>query len=148
VWSIAEGTPESALEHEPHFVTLAARQWIRAQTKTIDASGTGRIAALDRVHGLAKRFGIVTSYSSMLVLVDDMQRQRLAHAESQNDRFDREVERGDKSFSSPVGGFASLTSTPEPHEWALLAVGLMFAIFLKRRQNAGSGRVLLERGSI
>ncbi len=42
------------------------------------------------------RFEIVTPYSSMIVLVNDEQRQRLKELEQRDDRFEREVETGKK----------------------------------------------------
>lgn len=127
-WYVTEPlSPEETSERS--FASLAARQWIRTQTKSLNAS------ELDRVHGIAKRFGIVTPYSSMLVLVNDAQRQLLAEREQQADRFEREVETGEESFSSPSGGFPSLTATPEPHEWALFTVLIMVAIFLRREKK-------------
>jgi hypothetical protein len=73
---------------------------------------------MDRIHAAAKDQGIVTPWSSLLVLVTDTQKQLLADAESKEDRFDREVDLGGPSNSNPF-----VSAVPEPETWALLIVG-------------------------
>ena len=71
------------------------------------------IENLDGVHAIAKRTGIVTPYSSMLVLVNDRQRQLLAEAEANADRFDREVETGQDDLTDPNNPLNAV-AVPEP----------------------------------
>ena len=57
----------------------------------------------------------------MIVLVEDRQRRLLKTAESRADRFDREIESGEKMLESPEDVFA-VPAVPEPEEWALFGV--------------------------
>jgi putative PEP-CTERM system integral membrane protein len=114
VWRAAESAPES----DERFAALAARQVLAAQARSGAALD---VEHLDRLHGLAKHYGIVTPWSSMLVLVSDEQRQKLAEAEAKDDRFKREHESGKENLS-PNSGVVNLSGAPEPHEWALIFV--------------------------
>lgn len=109
-WSFAESGEGPS---EGPFARLAARQAIAELDRRAEA---GTLDHLDAVHQLARAHSVVTPYSSMIVLVNDRQKQALADAEQREDRFEREVERGTEEF-------ASVTSTPEPGTWLLLAVG-------------------------
>lgn len=73
---------------------------------------------LDTLHKIAKQHSIVTTYSSMIVLVDDEQRQRLKQLEEQEDRFDRETENGNEL----AGPGPLVSGSPEPEEWLLLVL--------------------------
>lgn len=103
------------------FAPLAARQLVLAMGRSTKGDALARV---DAVHALAKDQRIVTSYSSMLVLVDDAQRQRLAQLEAKADRFEREVESG---TSGAAGGsdLFDVSAVPEPHEWVLLALAAL-----------------------
>jgi len=98
------------------FGALAARQWTTHLSRYLQPN---EIKELDAIHAAAKRYGIVTPYSSMIVLVNDQQRQQLKYAEQQSDRFDREVE--DQQLPQPNSNIIS--GVPEPAEWLLLIVG-------------------------
>lgn len=123
------------------LAALAARQAVRAQLRT--PGGVAPLPrplppeVLDGAHAIAVLHRIVTPYSSMIVLVDDRQRAALREAEAAADRFEREVETGEEVLTTPsLGGFGgSLTATPEPGEWALLAIALaaMYVLFQRRR---------------
>jgi putative PEP-CTERM system integral membrane protein len=111
------------------FAAIAARRFIPGAAR---APGT---AGLDAVHALAKRFGVVTAYSSMIVLVDEAQRQALRDAEAKADRFERAVETGEATLQAPappLGG--SITGTPEPEEWALLSLSALGLGWTARRR--------------
>lgn len=99
------------------------------------------VKSLDEVHKIAKNSQIVSPYSSMIVLVDDRQRQALKDAEKQSDRFQREVE--DKQLPKPQNNLSipNVTATPEPEEWMLIAVaglGLGTIAYRSRLQLAQS----------
>lgn len=130
VWRRA--TPSTDVTSSRGLVTHAARRALvvaQAQPAPLD------VAALDALHVLARRFPQVSPYSSMLVLVNDEQRARLAAAEAAADRFEREVEGGSERLSTPAGGFPSITATPEPGEWALLGVLLLMLGVVARQRR-------------
>lgn len=129
-----------ATDDETRFAPIAARQLIRSEAAVLRDSSANRLETLDRIHNFAKRHSVVTPYSSMLVLVNDEQRARLAAAEKAQDRFDREVENGEEALTKPHGGFSSVTATPEPHEWALffVAIGFMIVSRLRSRSTFGT----------
>lgn len=81
---------------------------------------------LDALHRIAVGASVVTPYSSMIVLVDEQQRRRLAELEKQDDRFQREVEQHKETTPAVVG-------VPEPHEWLLLALALVFLVVVRHR---------------
>lgn len=120
-----QGAKPDALE------AIAARQLIKQQSRSLDVS---QVSALDGVHAIAKRTGIVTPYSSMLVLVDERQRALLREAEASKDRFDREVEDGQNDLTQPNNPLAT-ASVPEPSQVLGLAVVAIALIFLKRRSD-------------
>ncbi|HAX80896.1 MAG TPA: hypothetical protein DCY88_34935 [Cyanobacteria bacterium UBA11372] len=98
------------------FGALAARQWATHLSRYLQPD---KMNELDAIHATAKRYGIVTPYSSMIVLVNDQQRYELRRAEQQRDRFNREVE--DQQLPQP--NIPDITGVPEPAEWLLLIFG-------------------------
>jgi putative PEP-CTERM system integral membrane protein len=138
VASVADGyvwrvEPVSAKQSEgvsaPDFVPLAARQLILKLSREGDM---GQVAEMDRVHAIAKRAQIVTPYSSMLVLVDERQREALRQAEQALDRFERQVETGNDTLTQPNNPLTNSASVPEPG----VALGLgsvAVALWLQRR---------------
>ena len=125
------GAPSKA-PAEFAFEAVAARQVIRQQMPE-----PTNLEALDAVHAIAKRTGIVTPYSSMLVLVDERQREALKAAEAGADRFEREVEDGSDDLSDP--GNPLTVSVPEPGQVLSLMVGAIALVLLKRRSGDRSG---------
>lgn len=121
---------------DPAFVPFAARRLILAHMRR----WRGEIASLDTLdslHAIARAHGIVTPYSSMIVLVEFPQEQLLERLSALNDRFDREVEDlADTTPGSPV----PLAGVPEPHEWLL--IGLAVAMLL---WYAGRERLVWQR---
>ena len=89
---------------------------------------------LDAIHAIAKAFNIVTPYSSMIVLVNDQQREALKIAEAQPDRFERKVESGSEQLTQPFNPF-NVSGTPEPSEWMLLGLTALGTIWIARRQR-------------
>ena len=125
---------ETAQIHDPQdgFAALAARRLILSEMQrnkgTID-----QLETLDNLHALAIRYGIVTPYSSMIVLVNDQQKDLLADLSGMKDRYEREVETlGETAPASPV----PLAGVPEPHEWLLMGLAaaiLIYFVYTKRR---------------
>lgn len=112
------------------FAPLAVRQLALAlsqETRGKDIKDKDLLTKLDGIHSLAKQYGIVTPYSSMIVLVNDQQREALKQAEARVDRFDREVETGAEALTKPNNPFA-IPEVPAPKLFiffSLGAVGLM-----------------------
>ncbi|GAB4352683.1 MAG: hypothetical protein Fur0042_21280 [Cyanophyceae cyanobacterium] len=108
------GTPPSDPQGNPKKDSLktdrlaaapAARQLILALAgRTANPS----IETLDRIHRIATTFGIVTPYSSAIVLVNDEQRAALDRAEASRDRFNRTVVTGKEEETDP-----NVASVPE-----------------------------------
>ena len=127
-------TDENVIVHtsDDPFAALAARRAI------LDAMFRSRgtitqLATLDHLHAIAVEQGIVTPYSSMIVLVNQTQEKRLDELEGQADRFQREGE--NVGETQPVSPF-QVTGVPEPHEWLLIglaAVMLAGYMLTKRR---------------
>jgi putative PEP-CTERM system integral membrane protein len=125
---------QAAAEHaggDPFFAPLAARYWIRHLSRQ---NPDRTLADLDRIHAIAKEQDIVTPFSSMLVLVNDRQREALAEAEAAEDRFDREIETGKEGLTQPFAPF-TVTGVPEPEEWLLIGIALALGSGILYRQR-------------
>ena len=118
VWFLSQAADPTAKPKDDGFDAIAARQWITQVSQSLQPA---QLKELDAVHVLAKRYNLVTPYSSMIVLVNDQQKQDLKNAEQGKDRFKREVE--DKQQLPP----SNVSATPEPAEWLLLG---MMAVML------------------
>ncbi|HEY1101592.1 MAG TPA: TIGR02921 family PEP-CTERM protein, partial [Myxococcota bacterium] len=120
----------------PPASPLVARLAIRLIDASRDRSDA---TTIDGLHRIALSVPVVTPYSSMIVLVNEEQRERLRHLARQADRYDREVESGLQSTTNTPS--LMVTGAPEPHEWALLAVALFaIAIVAKQRREEQTGR--------
>jgi putative PEP-CTERM system integral membrane protein len=116
------------------FAALAARRLIldamHRQRGALSQTGT-----LDHLHSIAIEQGIVTPYSSMIVLVDQRQQNLLDQLEARGDRFQRESEEiGETTPQSPF----SVTGVPEPEEWLLLALAAAMLIWFVRTRKKNS----------
>ncbi len=112
---------------------LAARQLVYELSK----KGKNQLSLeeLDAIHQIAKNYDIVTPYSSMIVLVNDEQRELLKKAEARADRFDREVETGIEQLDKPFNPF-EVSAVPEPDFWLLLVlVGIGLLLIFQRQQK-------------
>ncbi len=139
LWTVEPTTREAAKptsgdSDDDSFLTLAARQAILYKTRKAQL---GDLAVLDSLHGLAVHYGIVSPYSSMLVLVNDEQRERLKQAAAEKDRFDRQVESGKEILSHPPNPM-HISGTPEPQQGLLLVLSaiVLFVARAKRRAAA------------
>ncbi|MBX2797614.1 MAG: TIGR02921 family PEP-CTERM protein [Myxococcales bacterium] len=112
------------------FAHIAARQAIAALDR---AAPEGSLDHLDAVHALAVRHDVVTAYSSMIVLVNQAQRDALKRAEESEDRFDREVETGSEDLPD-------VTSAPEPQTWLLMGIGGGLLMLGRRRRRGTEER--------
>ena len=131
--------PETPLALPPRadwqndFDPLAARQLLVGMSKRLDLAA---LANLDAVHALAQHFQIASPYSSMIVLVNDEQKKALEKAESQADRFEREVEHGQETLQKPSNPMhIPANAAPEPGTWLLLSIGLLAMLTLAKVRN-------------
>jgi len=105
------------------LAAIAARRVLLAEMAK-NRGSLDQLPVLDELHALAVEQGIVTPYSSMIVLVNDAQQNLLDQLEQRDDRFEREVENvGETSSANPF----AVTGVPEPEEWLLLllAAGML-----------------------
>jgi putative PEP-CTERM system integral membrane protein len=129
---VGKEVPE-AIDHtgEVGFGALAARQLILA-TMQEQRESLDRLQTLDRLHELAEVYGIVTPYSSMIVLVNERQQQILDHLEQGTDRYEREYE----EIKDTVPATQSpLTGVPEPEEWLLISLAVAMLLWYANRQR-------------
>ncbi len=136
-WEItpaASTQPDEAQPDAPDFQTFAARQTIRWISRDRDVT---QLAELDGLHAIAKRTEIVTPYSSMLVLVNDRQREALAEAEGSADRFAREAETGEDTLTDP-GNPLNVPAVPETESifGIVLAGGALLWVLRRQRSRA------------
>lgn len=111
-------------ELKPLFAQLALQDYASRNDMT-------KLENLDYVHKLAKDNSLVTRFSSMIVLVNDLQKKELENAENRNDRFDREVESGKENLSTPANPM-QVSTVPEPEEWALIICIIIALIVVLR----------------
>ena len=117
-----EATPAEASLH-----AIAAHAAIEVQAGWSDPAA---LADLDALHALAVEYDVVSPYSSMIVLVNDVQRQRLEELSEDSDRFEREAE----SAAAEEEGMFDLGAVPEPEEWVLLFIAGFALLGIWRRQ--------------
>ncbi len=116
------------------FEPFAACQLILGLSQKLDMTA---LANLDIIHTLAKTYHIVSPYSSMIVLVNEAQKEALAKAEAQADRFDREVETGHETLEKPFNPLhvaGTEATVPEPDTILLAGVGIMILVWLAFRR--------------
>lgn len=121
---------------ETHLIKdLVAYEYINSSINKKE----NKIDWLDEIHSIAVENKIVTKFSSMIVLVNDIQKKRLEELEKKKDRFEREKENGKEDLTSPSDLF-QVKATPEPEEWLLIGfIGLYICYFYynkKRKVNA------------
>jgi putative PEP-CTERM system integral membrane protein len=129
-WFLSQTADPTAKQADNGFDAIAARQWVTQVSQSLQPE---QLKELDAVHVLAKRYNLVTPYSSMIVLVNDRQKQDLQNAELGKDRFQREGE--DKPQLTPS---ANVSATPEPAEWLLLAISIVMLGLVYRRNATKS----------
>lgn len=137
-WTVPATASQPQLENlETHtlddpFAALATRRLILSEMQRQRGS-IQNVETLDALHALAVEQGIVTPYSSMIVLVSQAQRNRLSQLENRADRFEREAE----DIATTPTPF-QVTGVPEPHEWLLIALAVGFLGWLawqRKRQG-------------
>lgn len=117
-WFLTQQT--GAPSDDAAFTPLAARQWVRHLSRYLKPDD---VKTLDVIHQISQDYGMVTPYSSMIVLVNDEQRARLRELEQQSDRFQRSVE--DQQLPQPTYLTTPVSAVPEPAEWLLLLLAVL-----------------------
>ncbi|MCP2730181.1 TIGR02921 family PEP-CTERM protein [Limnofasciculus baicalensis] len=114
------------------FAPIAARQLVIGLSKEIDGN---QVAELDAIHAIAKTYKIVTPYSSMIVLVNDEQREALRIAEAEKDRFNRKVEKGKEGLNQPNNPMKHSDSVSVPEPSMVVGLGaIVFILIFSRRK--------------
>ncbi|WP_427161498.1 TIGR02921 family PEP-CTERM protein [Aliinostoc sp. HNIBRCY26] len=134
-WYLQQQEKATANNSQPatDLQALAARQLILGLSKKIKLDN---LESLDAIHAIAKKYEIVSPYSSMLVLVNEEQRQLLKEAEAASDRFDRKIENGKEDLTKPNNPFK--TSIPESSGgWILFLSAAGMLMFVNRRKFRG-----------
>jgi len=133
-WKVSQ--TDSANATKTGLEAIAARQLASQLAKK--GKDKLSIAELDAIHQIAKENSVVTPYSSMIVLVNDRQREQLKAAEAKEDRFDREVETGTEQLDTPFNPFESNTvsGVPEPDMWILLGIVALALFLVFQRQKS------------
>lgn len=126
----ADGLAPGAQVHsaEDSFTAVLARRWVMAEIRRKRGTIT-ELETLDQLHVLATQYGIVTPFSSMIVLVNERQAEALEIAENREDRFEREYE--------GLINTTPLVGIPEPEEWVLIGIGtIVLAWYVYRSRTA------------
>ena len=148
-WTVNKS--DSADSSETGLEAISARQLVAH--KALKGKNALSVTELDAIHQIAKENDIVTPYSSMIVLVNDQQREQLKAAEAKEDRFDREVETGTEQLDTPFNPFETNTvsGVPEPDVWILLSLVAiaLFVVFQRQKLvETQDSSQLSEQGSI
>ena len=130
-WTVAKSNMENTTKN--NIEPLAARQLVANLSRK--NKNQLSLAELDAIHQIAKDYAIVTPYSSMIVLVNDEQREQLKKAEARTDRFEREIEDGVEQLDKPFNPF-EVSAVPEPDVWLLLLVVAVALLLISQRQKA------------
>jgi putative PEP-CTERM system integral membrane protein len=128
-WFLSQTADPTVKQSDQGFEPIAARQWVTQVSQSLKPT---QLKELDAVHVLAKRYNLVTPYSSMIVLVNDQQKEDLKKAEQGKDRFQREGE------DKPLPALTQVSATPEPAEWLLLAIAILMLGMVYQRNTTKS----------
>ena len=129
-WQIQSLPENNTIQFNPdNFAPVAARYLVQGLSKQGD-----KLAQLDSIHGIAKKFAIATPYSSMIVLVNDRQKEALKKAEQASDRFNRTVETGKETLTKPSNPL-TVSGVPEPEEWMLIGIAAIALILISKQKK-------------
>jgi putative PEP-CTERM system integral membrane protein len=122
------------------FGALAARRLILAEM-TRNRGTIDQLETLDYLHALAVEHSVITPYSSMIVLVRRVQRDKLENLASQADRFEREYEDLGETTPEPQ---APLRGVPEPHEWLLIGLAVAMLVWYASRKRGALSTMFIN----
>lgn len=113
------------------FAAFAARRHILGNMQK-EGGNLSSLDVLDGLHAIATTHGIVTPYSSMIVLVEERQQRLLDQMENDPDRFEREFEEVGETQQE-----LTVTGVPEPEEWLLIGLAVvMLAWYIYKNRQA------------
>lgn len=133
-WTVSKASTENTLNNNTKnsIEPLAARQLVSSLSQKSKSQLS--LPEIDAVHQVAQEYDIVTPYSSMIVLVNDAQKELLKQAESKSDRFEREVETGVEQLSQPSNPF-QVSGVPEPGVWILLGIVAIALLLVSQKEK-------------
>jgi len=129
-WTFRSGTADKPITSDPLLAQLAARQYINHHYRQHKSTG---LKTLDELHKMAIQHSIVTPFSSMIVLVNDQQKERLKKLSEQDNRFDRDVEKARVLSNNDL---FEASGVPEPEEWALIIIIclMLLSAYIRKRK--------------
>jgi len=104
---------------------LAASKLIDEKIRTENIED---IQVLDKIHNIAKQYGIVTNYSSYIALVNKWQEKQLEQNEKSKDRYKANKKSGADRFVNDFDEDNDIKAVPEPEEWMMIILGLVLLI--------------------
>jgi hypothetical protein len=113
---------------------LLVHRQIEAEMQN-SAASLHQLPVLDALNETARKSGIVTPFSSFIVLVTDEQKEQLRQASLSDGRYVVPYEIGEEQLLEPTaGGLLGTSAVPEPHEWVLLLTGGALILYLGRQR--------------
>lgn len=131
---IATALKAQILSGNEPLAKLSTHRFIQSEIKNL-SNTPDQLLVLDRLNQTAQKSGIVTPFSSFIVLVTAEQKEQLRQASLRNDRYVVNFDLGEEALIEPAaGGLLGTSAVPEPHEWVLLFAGLGLVAFLGRHR--------------
>jgi putative PEP-CTERM system integral membrane protein len=123
-----------ALKNSDPIGKIAIHRQIESEIKNV-LNNSNQLELLDKLNQSAQSTGIVTPFSSFIVLVTLEQKEQLKQASLSDGRYSVNYDLGEETLIDPAsGGMLGTSAVPEPHEWILIFVGLGLVLFLSRRK--------------
>ncbi len=128
------GEPVQFLSMNDPIAKVALHRHIESEMQ-VAVADLQQLSTLDALNSIAQSSGIVTPFSSFIVLVTPEQKEQLRLASLQDDRYLVEYDLGEEQLVDPTsGGLLGTSAVPEPHEWVLLITGVCLVGFMGRHR--------------
>ena len=131
-WTWKVGAAEAADGADAPFAPLAARRLVAHLARD---KAEIPLDDRDQMNAVAARFSAVTPWTTLLVLVEDWQREQLKQLSKADDRFDREADDGSQFVGNP--GSPLVSSVPEPETWLLVGIAGMMVMYKRGAARQG-----------